>query len=88
MLQRHPHLVEATDASGGTALHLAARAGRAGCAAVLLRAGAHPDAADADGWSPLRAAAWAGHTEVGANNTRIWLENQKNVLESKEIYRL
>ncbi|KAJ0182869.1 hypothetical protein K1T71_000845 [Dendrolimus kikuchii] len=64
VLKRHPHLVGACDASGGTALHAAARAGRAACASALLRAGAPPDAADADGWSPLRAAAWAGHTEV------------------------
>ncbi|XP_075988656.1 uncharacterized protein LOC142984759 isoform X2 [Anticarsia gemmatalis] len=64
LLKRYPALVEATDASGGTALHCAARGGKAHAAAVLLRAGARPDAADADGWSPLRAAAWAGHTEV------------------------
>lgn len=63
-LQRYPQLVEATDASGGTALHAAARGGKAACAAALLKAGAAADAADADGWSPLRAAAWAGHTEV------------------------
>lgn len=62
--QRYPGLAEATDAAGGTALHAAARGGRAACTAALLRAGARPDAADADGWSPLRAAAWAGHTEV------------------------
>ncbi|KAJ8706276.1 hypothetical protein PYW08_010902 [Mythimna loreyi] len=64
LLKRYPALVDATDATGGTALHTAARGGRAQAAAVLLRAGARSDAADADGWSPLRAAAWAGHTEV------------------------
>ncbi|XP_060808852.1 ankyrin repeat domain-containing protein 50 isoform X2 [Amyelois transitella] len=64
LLKRYPHLVEATDSIGGTALHCAARAGRALCCAALLSAGARPDANDADGWSALRAAAWAGHAEV------------------------
>ncbi|KAI8433351.1 hypothetical protein MSG28_015396 [Choristoneura fumiferana] len=64
LLKRHPELAFVTDATGGTALHAAARAGRAGCCAALLRAGARPDAPDADAWSALRAAAWAGHTEV------------------------
>lgn len=31
---------------------------------VLLEAGANADQADVDGWTPLRAAAWGGHTEV------------------------
>lgn len=31
---------------------------------VLLEAGASVDDADIDGWTPLRAAAWGGHTEV------------------------
>lgn len=31
---------------------------------VLLDAGADADLADADGWTPLRAASWGGHTEV------------------------
>ncbi|XP_053621795.1 ankyrin repeat domain-containing protein 50-like isoform X2 [Plodia interpunctella] len=64
LLKRCPHLVEATDSIGGTALHCAARAGKASCCAALLAAGARSDANDADGWSALRAAAWAGHTEV------------------------
>ncbi|XP_063836462.1 ankyrin repeat domain-containing protein 50-like [Ostrinia nubilalis] len=64
LVKRYPQLVEVTDASGGTALHCAARGGRAKAALVLLSAGARADAADADGWSALRAAAWAGHTEV------------------------
>ncbi|CAH0713010.1 unnamed protein product, partial [Brenthis ino] len=63
LLKRRPELAAATDAAGGTALHAAARAGRAGAAALLLRAGARA-VPDADGWSPLRAAAWAGHVEV------------------------
>ncbi|XP_052748946.1 ankyrin repeat domain-containing protein 50 isoform X2 [Galleria mellonella] len=64
LLKRAPGLANAVDGAGSTALHAAARAGRAGAAAALLRAGAAAGAADADGWSPLRAAAWAGHTEV------------------------
>lgn len=31
---------------------------------MLLEAGANADQADVDGWTPLRAAAWGGHTEV------------------------
>ncbi|XP_048521478.1 ankyrin repeat domain-containing protein 50 isoform X2 [Dendroctonus ponderosae] len=31
---------------------------------VLLESGANADQADIDGWTPLRAAAWGGHTEV------------------------
>lgn len=31
---------------------------------MLLEAGANADQADFDGWTPLRAAAWGGHTEV------------------------
>ncbi|XP_063545406.1 ankyrin repeat domain-containing protein 50 [Cydia strobilella] len=64
LLKRCPELALVTDATGGTALHAAARAGRASTCCVLLRAGARPDAPDADAWSALRAAAWAGHTEV------------------------
>lgn len=29
-----------------------------------MEAGANADQADVDGWTPLRAAAWGGHTEV------------------------
>ncbi|RVE45604.1 hypothetical protein evm_009717 [Chilo suppressalis] len=64
LLKRHQSLVEATDATGGTALHSAARGGRASTALCLLKAGAEPSRPDADGWTPLRAAAWAGHAEV------------------------
>ncbi|XP_063372338.1 ankyrin repeat domain-containing protein 50 [Cydia amplana] len=64
LLKRCPELALVTDATGGTALHAAARAGRASTCCVLLRAGARADAPDADAWSALRAAAWAGHTEV------------------------
>lgn len=31
---------------------------------MLLESGANADQADIDGWTPLRAAAWGGHTEV------------------------
>lgn len=31
---------------------------------ALLVAGSDVDHADADGWTPLRSAAWAGHVEV------------------------
>lgn len=34
---------------------------------MLLEAGANADQADVDGWTPLRAAAWGGHTEVIKN---------------------
>ncbi|XP_061381523.1 ankyrin repeat domain-containing protein 50 isoform X2 [Danaus plexippus] len=64
LLKRRPELAQSVDAAGATALHAAARAGRAGTAALLLKAGASPSVADGDGWSPLRAAAWAGHVEV------------------------
>lgn len=37
---------------------------------VLLEAGANADQADVDGWTPLRAAAWGGHTEVSPHNTK------------------
>lgn len=29
-----------------------------------MEAGANADQADVDGWTPLRAAAWGGHTEA------------------------
>ncbi|XP_047513171.1 ankyrin repeat domain-containing protein 50 [Pieris napi] len=64
LLKKCPQLADTRDSSGSTALHSAARNGRAACAALLLQAGASPSAADADGWSVLRAAAWAGHSEV------------------------
>lgn len=45
----------------GHALSMAARQGHAALVTILLDAGADPDAADAEGWTPLRAAAWGGH---------------------------
>ncbi len=48
------------------ALSAAARQGAASLVAALLDAGAGTDAADADGWTPLRAAAWAGHADTVA----------------------
>ena len=43
------------------ALSVAARQGHAPLVSVLVEAGADPDSADAEGWTPLRAAAWGGH---------------------------
>jgi ankyrin repeat protein len=40
--------------NGQTALNLAARHGHADIVSLLLEAGAEPDHADADGWTPLR----------------------------------
>ncbi|UYV60376.1 ANKRD50 [Cordylochernes scorpioides] len=42
----------------------AARQGHARVVERLLQAGADPDPADGEGWTPLRSAAWAGHAEV------------------------
>ncbi|KAJ2943424.1 hypothetical protein O0L34_g12231 [Tuta absoluta] len=64
VLKRNPALISAVDATGGTALHSAARAGRAAAVRVICAAGADAQAPDNDGWSPLRAAAWAGHPDV------------------------
>lgn len=57
-------LLDTPDRAGHTALQLAARAGRALAAAALLDAGAAASLPDPEGWTPLRAAAWAGHTQV------------------------
>lgn len=51
---------------GRTPLFLAAREGSLKSVAVLLRAGAEPDAEDAHGWTPLAAASAGGHAEVVA----------------------
>ncbi|KAH9630893.1 hypothetical protein HF086_014634 [Spodoptera exigua] len=64
---RYPGLVEAIDATGGTALHAAARGAWSGHEAVvskLLAAGADPDKADAEGRTPLIAAAYMGHADI------------------------
>lgn len=57
-------LFDLQDIHGQAALHVAARLGQAQVVKVLLEAGANADQADVDGWTPLRAAAWGGHTEV------------------------
>ena len=43
------------------ALSIAARQGNASLVSILLQAGADPDIADSEGWTPLRASAWGGH---------------------------
>lgn len=60
-------LFDLHDLHGQAALHVAARLGQAPVVKVLLEAGANADQADVDGWTPLRAAAWGGHTEVLLN---------------------
>lgn len=47
-----------------TPLHVAARAGSRACAAVLLGAGASPNAQGADAMTPLHVAAAHGHTDL------------------------
>jgi ankyrin repeat domain-containing protein 50 len=46
------------------ALSMAARQGHASLVTLLLDAGADPHSADAEGWTPLRAAAWGGHNDT------------------------
>ena len=46
--------VEARDGQGATALHSAARKGRAGAFKLLLAAGANPAALDGDGLTPAQ----------------------------------
>ncbi|MEN6347404.1 MAG: ankyrin repeat domain-containing protein [Armatimonadia bacterium] len=48
----------------GTLLHQAAMSGKVHLAAVLLRAGADPNAKKTDGQTPLQAAVWGGHPEL------------------------
>lgn len=52
------------DRAGQTGLQLAARGGKRSIVAYLLSKNARADRADSEGWTPLRAAAWGGHTEV------------------------
>lgn len=47
--------------NGTTALMCACESGRVGAARLLLAAGADPNAADCDGWTPLAFAARGGH---------------------------
>ena len=53
--------VDATDATGRTALHLAARSGQHGVAAALIEAGGRADALDSEGWTPLALAMKRNH---------------------------
>lgn len=46
------------------ALSIAARQGHASLVSILLEAGADPDIADSEGWTPLRASAWGGHASA------------------------
>ena len=46
------------------ALSIAARQGHAALVSILLEAGADPDVADSEGWTPLRASAWGGHASA------------------------
>lgn len=46
------------------ALSIAARQGHANLVSTLLEAGADADAADSEGWTPLRASAWGGHAST------------------------
>ena len=46
------------------ALSIAARQGHANLVSILLDAGSDPDVPDSEGWTPLRAAAWAGHAST------------------------
>ena len=58
-------LVEATNAAGRTALHVAANGGHAACIAFLLAPRADASAADDRlGWTPLHVASAAGHELV------------------------
>lgn len=64
MLERDRALRDARDGSGYTALHYAARAGNAKVVAMLLAAGADPNAVTCSGGaSPLHRAAYMGHEE-------------------------
>ena len=46
------------------ALSISSRLGHANLVSTLLEAGADADAADSEGWTPLRASAWGGHVSV------------------------
>ena len=49
---------------GGTALHLAAKAGRADVVTLLLKHGANPEALETEDWTPLHWAAQEGYPDV------------------------
>ncbi|KAJ8956111.1 hypothetical protein NQ318_016565 [Aromia moschata] len=78
-------LFDVHDLHGQAALHVAARLGQAEVVKVLLEAGANADQADVDGWTPLRAAAWGGHTECfkitcgGAAGAAAWSGHEEIV---------
>lgn len=57
------------------ALSIAARQGHASLVSILLEAGADPDVADSEGWTPLRASAWGGH----ASTVQVLLERGAQV---------
>ncbi len=57
------------------ALSIAARQGHAALVSILLEAGADPDVADSEGWTPLRASAWGGH----ASTVQVLLERGAQV---------
>lgn len=57
--------VNAADADGNTALHLAARQGHLDAVKALLAAGADVNAADAQGWTPLFKAAYNHELDCG-----------------------
>lgn len=57
------------------ALSIAARQGHASLVSTLLEAGADPDVADSEGWTPLRASAWGGH----ASTVQVLLERGAQV---------
>ncbi|TBR13567.1 MAG: hypothetical protein EPO46_02415 [Lysobacter sp.] len=56
--------VDARDAKGRTALHVAAHAGHETIVATLIEAGADPALADATGRTPLMDAAGGGHLDI------------------------
>lgn len=78
-------LFDLHDLHGQAALHVAARMGQAQVVKVLLEAGANADQADVDGWTPLRAAAWGGHTEVRNNNFEFFSKVTPNFLGGRII---
>lgn len=64
LLDTEPALVSATDAAGATPLHLAALAGAADIATLLLDSGADLGTTDARGFTPLLYAVHRGHGEI------------------------
>ena len=72
LLKKDPTQARATNAHGGTPLHLAARRGDVKTAALLLAAGAAVDARDEEGCTPLLFAAAGGREDMA----RLLLENK------------